>query len=113
MARFYSNENFPLPVIETLRQLGHDVLTTQETGQAGQSVPDEAVLALACSEDRAVLTFNRKHFVRLHLQGSEHTGIVACTFDGDFAALAQRIHDAVIAHNSLGRQLIRVNRPMQ
>ena len=34
MARFYSNENFPLPVVEEgLRRLGHDVLTIQETGE--------------------------------------------------------------------------------
>lgn len=32
MARFYSNENFPLPVVERLRALGHDVLTTYEAG---------------------------------------------------------------------------------
>ena len=45
MACFYSNENFPLPAVERLRRLGHDVLTTQETGQAGHATPDEAVLA--------------------------------------------------------------------
>lgn len=32
MARLYSNENFPLQVVEELRRLGHDVLTIQETG---------------------------------------------------------------------------------
>ncbi|HEY4759482.1 MAG TPA: DUF5615 family PIN-like protein [Thermoguttaceae bacterium] len=32
MARFYANENFPLPVVEELRRLEHDVLTTQESG---------------------------------------------------------------------------------
>jgi hypothetical protein len=34
MARFYSDENFPLPVVEELRKLGHDVLTIHEAGQA-------------------------------------------------------------------------------
>ena len=32
MARLYANENFPLPVVEELRHLGHDVLTMQEAG---------------------------------------------------------------------------------
>ena len=45
MAKLYANENFPLPVVEELRRLGHDVLTIQEAGEAGQSVPDEQVLA--------------------------------------------------------------------
>lgn len=45
MARLYSNENFPLRVVEELRKLGHDVLTIQETGKANQKYPDDAVLA--------------------------------------------------------------------
>ena len=45
MTRLYSNENFPLPVVEELRRLGHDVMTSQEAGQAGRAVSDETVLA--------------------------------------------------------------------
>jgi len=30
VARFYANENFPLPAVEELRRLGNDVLTIQE-----------------------------------------------------------------------------------
>jgi len=41
MARLYANENFPLPVVEELRRLGHDVLTMREAGQASESMPDE------------------------------------------------------------------------
>jgi hypothetical protein len=41
MAAFYSNENFPLPAVEALRGLGHDVLTIQETGRAGTALPDK------------------------------------------------------------------------
>jgi hypothetical protein len=47
MAHLYADENFPLPVVEELRRMGHDVLTIQEAGKAGQSTPDEVVLALA------------------------------------------------------------------
>jgi isochorismate synthase EntC len=32
MARFYANENFALPVVAGLRQMGHDVLTSVEAG---------------------------------------------------------------------------------
>lgn len=48
MGRFYADENFPLPVVEELRRLGHDVLTMYEDGKANQSVLDEDVLALVC-----------------------------------------------------------------
>ena len=111
MTRFYSNENFPLPVVEELRRLKHDVLTIQETGKSEQSFSDEAVLAFASTEGRAVLTLNRKHFIRLHKVQPHHEGIVACAFDLDFVGQAQRIHDTVESQTRLFGQLIRINRP--
>lgn len=45
MADFYTDENFPLPVVELLRSLGHDVLTAKAAGNANLSIPDEEVLA--------------------------------------------------------------------
>ena len=110
MARLYSNENFPLPAVEKLRALGHDVLTIQETGQADQALPDGSVLEFATRENRAVLTLNRLHFIRLHRQRPDHAGIIVCTFDPDFAAQAGRIHAAIAGQDSLAQQLIRVNR---
>ena len=111
MARLYANENFPLPVVEELRRLGHDVQTVQEIGKGNQAVPDEEVLAFAVSENCAVLTLNRKHFVRLHNAQSDHSGIIVCTFDPDFIGQASRIHSAIESQQYLDGQLIRVNRP--
>jgi hypothetical protein len=37
----YADENFPLRVVEGLRQMGHDVLTALEDGKANQSVTDQ------------------------------------------------------------------------
>jgi hypothetical protein len=42
--RLYADENFPLQVVVALRQLGHDVLTIQDSGHAGQAVSDPAIL---------------------------------------------------------------------
>jgi hypothetical protein len=107
----YANENFPLPVAVELRRLGHDVLTTSEAGKANIAVPDEEVLAFANSEQRALLTLNRRHFVRLHQTNINHAGIIACTFDLDFAGQALRVHTAIANRNRLDRQLLRINRP--
>jgi hypothetical protein len=71
MARFYSNENFPLPVVLALRQAGHDVLTSYEAGNANQRIPDEQVLAFATRQARALRTLNRQHFMRLHRRNSK------------------------------------------
>jgi predicted nuclease of predicted toxin-antitoxin system len=113
MARFYSNENFPILTVVNLRELGHEVVTALEAGNANQRIADESVLAYASSENRAVLTINRKHFVALHHRTPAHCGIVVCSLDADFAGQASRIHDAVSLHADLKGVLIRVNRPDQ
>src|SRR5690349_12572533 len=99
MAQPYANENFPLPAVEELRRLGHDVLTTYESGRAGSAISDDEVLAFTVAEKRVLLTINRKHFIRLHRHKPDHTGIIVCTFDIDFAALALRIHTALAAQS--------------
>ncbi|MEW6207276.1 MAG: DUF5615 family PIN-like protein [Acidobacteriota bacterium] len=111
MARIYANENFPLPVVEELRRLGHDVMTIQESGRANLKLSDEEVLAFACADDRAVLTLNRRHFILLHNSRPEHSGIIVCTFDPDFAGQANRINAAIESCAEIAGQLIRVNRP--
>ena len=111
MARLYANENFPLAVVEGLRRLGHDVLTSQEAGTAGQAMPDDQVLAFACAENRVLLTLNRRHFILLHTILPLHAGIIVCTFDLDFNAQAERIDSAIAALPNLDGQLLRVNRP--
>ena len=112
MAKLYANENFPFAVVKELRRLGHDVVTIQETGKAGQRTPDDEVLQYAMADERAVLTLNRKHFFRLHTLYPDHAGIIACTVDGDFIRQAARIDAALQSvGGDLSRQLIRVNRP--
>lgn len=112
MARLYANENFRRPVVEVLRQLGHDVLTSLQAGNSNQGIPDEDVLDFARQEKRVLLTFNRKHFIRLHQINPVHPGIIVCTEDRDAAALAKRIHDALESNSEMcENQLIRVNRP--
>lgn len=108
MARFYANENFPRPVVEALRKLGHDVLTSSEADQANRAIPDPEVLVFATQETRAVLTINRKDFIRLHNQSPQHAGIVVCTQDVDFAGQAGRIDSAIKTFESLNGALIRV-----
>ena len=111
MARLYADENFPLPVVEALRTLGHDVLTIHEAGKAHQRYPDISVLADATADTRAILTYNRKHFRLLHNQSANHSGIILCTYDPDFARQAHRIDETIKSYDSLVGQLLRVNRP--
>lgn len=111
MTRLYADENFARSAVETLRELGHDVVTPYERGYANQSIADDAVLAFAVSERRAVLTFNRKDFIKLHASYPDHAGIIVCTFDVNYQALARRIHALLSITPDLTGQLLRVNRP--
>lgn len=104
----YADENFPLPVVEELRLLGHDVLTAQEDGR--QATPDSGILARAHSLTRSGLTHNRRHFEHLHRQGTDHSGILSATREDDSFQLAHRIHAALLDEVA-SRWCVRVNRP--
>src|SRR5439155_1764721 len=104
----YADEDFPFPAVEELRRLGQDVVTAQEDGRT--ATPDPDILARAHALGRAVLTYNRRHYERLHRQGAAHSGILSATQDPKYPALAARIH-AALAGLSLGRWCRRVNRP--
>jgi hypothetical protein len=108
MAFLYADENFRYTVVELLRLLGHDVLTVREAGEQGGT--DNQVLAFASAAGRAVLTCNRRHFIRLHVQVSAHAGIIVCT-DDDANALTVRIHQTIVALPALANELVRINRP--
>jgi len=110
-ARLYADENMSYRVVEALRLLGHDVLTAHEAGQANQRIPDPAVLAFAVALGRTVLTFNRRHFHRLHALHPQHAGIIGCTRDDDAPGLAARIDSAITAHQPVAGKFIQVYRP--
>ena len=91
--------------------MGHDVVTIVNAGRAGQALTDKAVLQLAGGDQRAVVTLNRRHFVRLHAAEPNHSGIIVCSLDLDFDRQAARIDQAVATQESMVGRLTRVNRP--
>ncbi|MBL9180392.1 MAG: DUF5615 family PIN-like protein [Verrucomicrobiaceae bacterium] len=97
-------------MVEALRKKGHDVLTTRDAGKANDGVPDEEVLRFAIESRRADLTHNRQDFIRLHRQRPDHEGIIVCTDNPDFSALAEKIHTQLQGTESLKGLLVRVNR---
>ncbi|MCC6299510.1 MAG: DUF5615 family PIN-like protein [Anaerolineales bacterium] len=110
MASFYSNENFPIGVVHHLREMGHDVLTSQEAGNANQRIPDEDVLAYAIRARRVLLTINRRDFIALDKKTPNHEGLVVYTQNADLLEQSQQIDEAVRARDSMTGILIRINR---
>ena len=114
MVMLLANENFPAPAVVRLRQLGHDVLTLLQTDMAGLAIPDDEVLRFAATQNRCLLTLNRKDFIKLHTQSNRHAGLLICTFDTDFTALTERMHQCLSDVDDVtATQLLRVQRPNQ
>jgi len=63
MASLYTNENFPAKLVALLREMGHDVLTSYEAGNANQRIQDSDVLEFAAKSGRILLTLNRRDFI--------------------------------------------------
>ncbi|TKB67396.1 MAG: hypothetical protein E8D52_12530 [Nitrospira sp.] len=76
--KFYLDEHIHLTMASLLHARGIDCITTRDAGNFGFS--DEAQLAFATSQGRAILTFNHKDFLLLakqwHETGRSHAGII-------------------------------------
>ena len=110
MASFYTNENFPIGVVQYLREMGHDVLTSHEAGNANQRIPDEDVLEYAAKAGRILLTLNRRDFIELHEKATNHAGIIVCTQNTDLREQSEQIDKAVREMSDFMNKLIRINR---
>jgi predicted nuclease of predicted toxin-antitoxin system len=111
MIALYADEQFPLPVVTRLRDKGYDILTVQEAGNANQAIPDDEVLIFATSQNRAVITQNRRDFIWLHNQGLNHAGIVVCSKNLDWDGFATEINLVLANRDLIVGKLVRVNRP--
>jgi Domain of unknown function (DUF5615) len=92
MHSLYSNENLSIDLVEIIREFGYDILTSYQSGQANQGIPDDEVLGYATANKRSVVTFNRDDFVALHRSGIDHAGIIICKDDRDYLGQAQALH---------------------
>lgn len=113
MYSFYTNENFPYQIVEILRKLGYDVLTSYEAGRANQSIPDEEVLNYAIQTQRILITLNRQDFIKLHKLNPNHFGIIICTNDPDLERQARYIHNFVTKEKELKSKIIRIYQEMK
>jgi len=93
--RLYLDHHIKAQLAEDLRVRGYDVLTASEAGMEAAS--DEDQLALAANENRALLTFNIRHFAALHQRrvaaGRSHAGIIVSRQLGsrEYRALLSRV----------------------
>ncbi|WP_293124973.1 DUF5615 family PIN-like protein [Microcoleus sp. bin38.metabat.b11b12b14.051] len=111
--RLYSNENFPIAMVEHLRSLDCDVLTSYDADRANQGIPDDEVLRFATAQNRTVITFNRDDFVALHRGGEHHAGIIICKDDRDYLGQVTILYTYLQEVDSLDDRLIRIKKQNQ
>ena len=88
--RFLADESCDFAVVAALRNVGHDISVMAEINPGAE---DEAVLALARSEARVLLTED-KDFGQLAYAGGQQTaGVVLIRFPGD---VRRGLGDAVV-----------------
>ena len=100
-------------MVEHLRSLDCDVLTSYDAGQANQGIPDDEVLRFATEQNRAVISFNRDDFVALHRGGEHHAGIIVCKDDRDYLGQVTILHAYPQDVDSLFDRLIRSKKQNQ
>jgi predicted nuclease of predicted toxin-antitoxin system len=107
--QFYSNENFPIAMVNLLRAEGYNVLTSYETGQTNQGISDDVVLQYATKMGRILITENRQDFIDLHRIVSNHAGIIIFKSDRDYAGKVKAIIDFLNEDSrTLENRLLRV-----
>ena len=76
--RLYLDEHVQASLAQGLRARGVDALTTQEAGNS--SLDDEGQLRFAAAQGRVLLSYNKRHFAKLHYDwmaaGRRHAGMI-------------------------------------
>lgn len=106
-----ADEDFDFPIVLKLRELGIDIITVADLLLDNQGTPDTDIYKVATDHGRAVVTFNRKDFLRIHNQSTRHSGIIVCKRNTPVALLVQKISDLVQSTVDFSGQLHRIVQP--
>ncbi len=91
--RLYFDEDVSASVVENLRQRGFDVLSARDAGRL--HLDDDAQLAFAVAEQRALFTHNRYDFEQRHkhylTEGLRHYGVILAIRRPSDAAVVARL----------------------
>lgn len=91
--RLYFDEDVSAGIVENLRQRGFDVLSARDADRL--HLDDEAQLAFAAMQGRALFSHNRYDFEQLHrrylAEGRQHCGIILAMRRPSDAAVVARL----------------------
>ncbi|MCX6026904.1 MAG: DUF5615 family PIN-like protein [Chloroflexi bacterium] len=94
--RFHLDEHIPAGVAAGLRRRKIDVTTTADAGLVGAD--DATQLSFAAAAGRVLVTHD-SDFLRLHVRGASHAGIVYCPQGS--VAMGEMLRHLVLIHDLL------------
>ncbi len=104
--RLYCDEDVSAGIVENLRQRGFDVLSARDVDRL--HLDDDAQLAFAVAEQRALFSHNRYDFEQRHsrylAEGSQHYGIILALRRPSDAAVVARL--LVLLNSVTGDEMI-------
>ncbi len=90
--KLYLNENLSAEIAQRLTVSGFDAISSHEVGMDTED--DEKQIAYAVSQERAIVTINKKDFIVIHNEylqmGKAHFGIILST-DEDHWVIYRRL----------------------
>jgi len=90
--KLYLNENLSDDIAKRLRADGIDAVSSHETGMDTRD--DHTQMQFAVSRERAIVSINKKDFIRIHLEylknGREHWGVILSN-DIDHSVIYRRL----------------------
>jgi predicted nuclease of predicted toxin-antitoxin system len=93
--RLYTDEMIDVRLAPELRRRGYDAASCREAGRDNQRISDEAQLAYAAQQRRAILTFNFLDFLPLDAAWKaaqrQHAGIIVSIELRDIGELLRRV----------------------
>jgi predicted nuclease of predicted toxin-antitoxin system len=108
--RLFADVHLPIKIVIGLRRLGYDVKTVlqyQGTSEPEPGLSDQAILSIAMTERRAVITSD-SDFQKLHFENPNHQGIILCAATLEYRKRAKEIDEAIKDHPPLLGKLIYV-----
>ena len=108
--KLLADEDFDTPIVRMLQAQDVDIITVADLSLDNVGTADEQVLKEGTSLGRAVITFNRRDFWRLH-QVEQHAGIVLCKRNTPVLLLVRLVVELVTSVERGQNELYRIIQP--
>ena len=111
MTRLFADENIPPRIVQGLQDYGVDIITTTDAQLDNRNTSDPEILTYATRVGRAVITFDRGDYKKLHQQSDAHAGIILLKQNMPLPMLIEKVAALALSQSDLKGKVHRVIQP--